>query len=91
MHATYCGLKYNLLQTSFSRHAKRSTLNFQIESTNSDFILNDGSFERNFSTKQFLTLTRPIGLPPHTPVAQKIADQRWLIANSAKKFGWLVR
>ena len=23
-----------------------------------------------------LTLTRPIGLPPHTPVAQKIADQR---------------
>ena len=28
--------------------------------------------------------TRPIGLPPHAPVAQKIADQRWLIANSAK-------
>ena len=24
----------------------------------------------------FLTLTRPIGLPPHTPVAQKIAEQR---------------
>ena len=23
-----------------------------------------------------LTLTRPIGLPPHVPVAQKIADQR---------------
>ena len=23
-----------------------------------------------------LTLTRPIGLPPHAPVAQKIADQR---------------
>ena len=23
-----------------------------------------------------LTLTRPIGLPPHTPVAQKIADPR---------------
>ena len=23
-----------------------------------------------------LTLTRPIGLPPHTPVAHKIADQR---------------
>ena len=32
----------------------------------------------------YLTLTRPIGLPPHAPVAQKIADQRWLIANSAK-------
>ena len=31
-----------------------------------------------------LTLARPIGLPPHTPVAQKTADQRWLIANSAK-------
>ena len=23
-----------------------------------------------------LTLTRPIGLPPHAPVAQKSADQR---------------
>ena len=31
-----------------------------------------------------LTLTRPIGLPPHTPVAQKIADLRLLIANSGK-------
>ena len=31
-----------------------------------------------------LNLTRPIGLPPHAPVAQKIADQRLLIANSAK-------
>ena len=28
--------------------------------------------------------TRPIGLPPHAPVAQKIADQRWLIASSTK-------
>ena len=27
---------------------------------------------------------RPIGLPPQAPVAQKIADQRWLIAISAK-------
>ena len=27
-------------------------------------------------TDERLTLTRPIGLPPHTPVAQKIADQR---------------
>ena len=24
----------------------------------------------------YLTLTRPIGLPPHAPVAQKSADQR---------------
>ena len=24
----------------------------------------------------YLTLTRPIGLPPNAPVAQKIADQR---------------
>ena len=23
-----------------------------------------------------LTLTRPIGLPPHAPISQKIADQR---------------
>ena len=32
-----------------------------------------------------LTLRRPIGLPPHIPFAHKIADQRWLIADSAKK------
>ena len=31
-----------------------------------------------------LTLSRPIGLPPHALVAQKIADQRLLIANSAE-------
>ena len=31
-----------------------------------------------------LTLTRQIGLPPCAPVTQKIADQRWLIAYSAK-------
>ena len=34
---------------------------------------------------------RPIGLPPHTPVAQKIAEQCWLIVNSAagwKGFNW---
>ena len=31
-----------------------------------------------------LTLMRPIGLPPHAPFAQKSADQRWLITNSAK-------
>ena len=30
-----------------------------------------------------LTLTRSIG-SPQTPVAQKFADQRWLIANSGK-------
>ena len=30
-----------------------------------------------------LTLTRPIGLPT-APVAQKIADQCWLIAHSSK-------
>ena len=33
---------------------------------------------------QSLTLTRPIGLPPLAPVAQKIADQPSLIANSAR-------
>ena len=37
---------------------------------------NMACFEENY-----LTLTRPIGLPPHAPVAQKIADQRWLIAT----------
>ena len=34
--------------------------------------------------EDFSTLTSPIGLPPHAPVLQKSADQRWLIANSAK-------
>ena len=38
-----------------------------------------------------LTLTRPSGLPPHAPVAQKIAVQRWLIANSAKKVPFLYK
>ena len=34
--------------------------------------------------KSILTLTRPNFIPPHAPVAQKIADQRWLITSSAK-------
>ena len=34
--------------------------------------------------KKHLSLKCPIGLPPNTPVAQNIADQRWLIADSAK-------
>ena len=39
-------------------------------------ILN--KFEGNFVPKclSWLTRTRPIGLPPHAPVAQKSADQR---------------
>ena len=37
----------------------------------------DFHHERIFSDlKGLLTLTRPIGLPPHAPVAQKIAAQR---------------
>ena len=46
----------------------------------------DLDFERisKFSSMNTLTLTRPIGLPLHTPVAQKIADERWLIYNSSK-------
>ena len=50
--------------------------------------------------RKTLTLTRTIGLPPHTLVAQKSADQRWLIVNSVKNRylfiyndvikGWLV-
>ena len=42
--------------------------------------------KQNMFQAQFLslTLTLPVGLPPHAPDAQKIADQRWLIANSAK-------
>ena len=31
-----------------------------------------------------LTLTRPIGLPPHAPVAQKVAEQCTLIAGLVK-------
>ena len=33
-----------------------------------------------------LNLTYPIGLPPHTPLAQKIADQRWLITDSENRY-----
>ena len=49
--------------------------------------------DQKFHAEQFsgpcynLTLTRPIGLPLQAPVAEKIADQRWLIANPAKKIG----
>ena len=32
-----------------------------------------------------LTLTRPNGLPPHAPVAQKVAEQRTLIASLVKR------
>ena len=32
-----------------------------------------------------LTLTRPIGLPPHAPVAQKVAEQCTLIASLVKR------
>ena len=42
-------------------------------------------------TASDLTLSRRIGLAPHAPVAQKIADQRWLIANSAKKIPFLYK
>ena len=43
-----------------------------------------------YSEKKFcdvmviLTLTGPIGLPPHTPVAQNIAHLRLVLANSGK-------
>ena len=32
-------------------------------------------FKVKFRLKTLLNLTSPIGLPPHTPVAHKIADQ----------------
>ena len=32
-----------------------------------------------------LTLTRPIGLAPHAPVAQKVAEQCTLIASLVKR------
>ena len=32
-----------------------------------------------------LTLTRPIGLPPHAPVAQKVAEQCTLIASLVER------
>merc|ERR1712227_177493 len=34
---------------------------------------------------------KPVSFPPHAPVAQKIADQRRLIANSAKKVPFLYK
>ena len=35
--------------------------------------------------EDILTLTRPIGLPPHAPVAQKVAEQCTLIANLVER------
>ena len=35
-------------------------------------------------SKKHLSIKKPL-FNPHAAVAQKIADQRWLIANSAKK------
>ena len=60
-----------------------------VEKNNNDW----GDHNQNdlLSGLRDLTLTRPMGLPPHAPVAQKIADQRWLIANSAKKGTFLYK
>ena len=44
-----------------------------------------------YQTITRLTLTRPISLPRHTPVAQKIAYQRWHIDNSTKKGPFLYK
>ena len=40
--------------------------------------------EKNTRMKR-LTLTRPIGLPPHAPVAQKVAEQCTLIASLVER------
>ena len=64
----------------------------KLESTNkvlhiggsSTTINGNQSKTKDTSEKHYLTLRRPIGLHPHAPVAQKIANQRWLIANSSK-------
>ena len=39
-------------------------------------ILTKQSLKNSQKGLIYLTLTRPIGSPPHAPVAQKIADQR---------------
>ena len=66
----------------------RSYFTFTLTSTLADMIV-DFIFKTIIETifeiiSSRLTLSRPIGLPPHALVAQKIADQRWLIANSEK-------
>ena len=72
---------------AFWSNGFKSAAEIEKTGTNSN-ILNDTSYFRTSDldrlSKSGLTLTRPSGLPPHTPVVQKIADKRWLIANSAK-------
>ena len=43
------------------------------------------SMDHYANVVRLLTLTRPIGLPPHAPVAQKVAEQCKLIASLVKK------
>ena len=50
----------------------------------------------NFNSQFFLifihlTLTRLIGLPPHAPVAQKIADRRWHIVIRQKRYVFYIK
>ena len=44
-----------------------------------------GLFDIHLIDFRSLTLTRPIGLPPHAPGAQKVAEQCTLIASLVKR------
>ena len=53
-------------------------------SNENDLFLNQYNMV-SFKNNWLLTLTCPIGLPPHTPVAQKNAELCTLIASLAKR------
>ena len=48
-------------------------------------LLRPEKFVQAKTARSLLTLTRPIGLPPHAPVAQKVAEQCTLIASLVKR------
>ena len=64
--------------TSFSRTPDDQTPQAQDECISILYFDISGKLppEEPMFRNRYLTLTRPIGLPPHTPVAQKIADKR---------------
>ena len=72
----------NIFITLYSIYASLAFKCYLFTQENFDWRSKSLKIFRNRPTK--LTFTRPIGLPPHAPVTQKSADQRWLIVNSAK-------
>ena len=74
-----------LNNSNFQSNSYHAPVHNHIYSKNDQQQQNEISFKpierkglqnNHFSNNAKLTLTRPIGLPPNTPVTQKSADQR---------------